>query len=147
MSEIAAALAIPVPFEFEGVQYRIAGQDFEIEALFELWLQDNDIRSIRQRARTLLDAEYAAMMNGHRRDVAAKQFAYGGTIFWEAMMSLPGRKKMAQLQLSKGSGFTVEMDVVEKIFDSPKDLEIFLIAKQEADSDPNLPRPWTARMG
>lgn len=147
MSDAAQLLAIPLPFTFKATEYSIMGADFEILKQFEIWIQSTDIDEIRRRRRTReIDGnEYAAFMADHRRDVATRQFAYGGALWWQARFTLPGRKKMAQLQLSSGGGGElVDMGIIEQIFDSPEDLEAFETIQAQADADPNLQKPWKA---
>jgi hypothetical protein len=150
MSEIAACLALPVPWEFNGQTYKVAGRDFEVEGLFEVWVEGQALAAILRHEKTLGPAGVALQMDGWRRECAGQVYHWDGLECWQARVSLPGRKHLAALQLTKGSGGSLEENrgVVEEAFADAAEggaRQTLEAAIERANSDPNLPKPWRRR--
>ena len=141
-TSMAAALGIGAQFEFKGRIYTIAPRDFEIEGLFSIWLEQQALELIQRHYRNLSPSEYELQLAGWRRDGVSQLYDLSSPEGWRASVSLPGRKQMALLQLQKGSGPKVTMDLIEQIFDDPDAIRRFEACREIADRDPNRPRPW-----
>ena len=143
MSEMATALGLPVEFEFEGEKYEISGRDFEIEAYYVRWLQSHELKILRMHSSEMTPAEYEMHLTNWRRDCTTGVYDLGSLDGWRSLLSLPGRKQMALLQLQKGSGRRATMDLVERIFDNEQALSDFTELQKMADGRSDLPKSWT----
>lgn len=141
MSEVAAVLGLPASFEFEGRQWRVAPRDFEIEGLFARWLEERALLAIQRHARALGPAAVAAQMDGWRGDCAAGLYDWGMPAAFNAAMCHAGQKELCYLQLAKAQLRGVDRDLVERLFDDDDGWARFKAAQQQADADPNRPRP------
>lgn len=110
MSETAQLLGLPREVAFGGRSYPLAPCTFEIEGLFELWLERQARDAIERHRPHMIPAEYACQLDGWRRDCAAHAFAFGGPLAVQALCSAPGLKYMAYLRLRK-----LTQDVTEEL--------------------------------
>lgn len=152
MSEVAACLALPVPWEFRGETFKVAGVDYELEGMFSYWVEDNALKFILRHRETLGAAGVALQMEGWRHDGASGQYDWDEVHCWNARHSLEGRKHLLAMRLAKGGvpGTRVEdmRCVVEEAWEdaSPGGArERLLAAAERADSDPNLARRYPRR--
>jgi hypothetical protein len=126
LSDLAATLGVPAPFEFEGKTYSVSPVNVEVAAAFEVWLEGRALDAIRRHAPNpasperlgaglLLPGEHMAAHEIWQRDVACGLYEFEGPVALSARYSLAGRKHLALLQLqfaSKG----VTPHLVDRIF-------------------------------
>jgi hypothetical protein len=115
MSQTAALLGLPVPFEYRGVTYQVAPFDFEAEGLFALELERRARRVIERHAREL-GAEHAALYADWRDACAAGRYDYPGPVAWEFLFTPEGRRLQAYLQLRRLNA-RVTPELVAEIYD------------------------------
>lgn len=119
MSETAAALGVGGTWEFEGKQYKLAPRSLTTEALFEVFVQENAINAIRRMHDRLQPHEYQAQMDGWRRDVAGLIYSFDGVVCLQAMLSTPGAKHLAFLQLAQENP-QARRDVIDRLYADAK---------------------------
>lgn len=146
MSEQAALLGIPHAFEFEGRTLKVAPCDFEIEALYTVWLEYNARLKINTHSGNLGPHEYALALERWDAACASEQYAWDSLASFRSRFSAAGMKQLALLQLQKGTGErAVSMDTVERLYaDDPKWKE-YQAVKARADADPSRPVPWASK--
>jgi hypothetical protein len=117
MSQTAALLGLPVPFEYRGKTYQVAPFDFEAEGLFALELERRARRVIERHAREL-GVEQAALYADWRDACAAGRYDYPGPVAWEFLFTPDGRRLQAYLQLRR-LNHRVTPELVAEIYDEP----------------------------
>lgn len=149
MSEIAAALGLPVTFDFDGEEYKIAPRDFEIEGAFEVWLEEQSLKAIQRHEKSLGPVHAALQLDSWRQECAAGAYHWDGVACWQAKQSIPGRKQLAALQISKGGSMPLSdaRNVVEQVFADDVARGRLEKAMEKANADPNRPRPWSGATG
>ena len=148
MSQTAALLGLSVEFVVNGRTIKIAPRDFECEALFSKALEREAMDGITRHSDengAVGPAEYAILLRNWQHDVATFQYDPGSEsfLFQRALRTERGQKKMASIQIAKGTptNLLAAEDVVEQIWGDPKLLQAFKAAQEQADLDPNRPRP------
>src|SRR4051794_19617480 len=96
----ARLLNAPVPFEFEGRVYNVTpSPTFAIEAAYQLWLERDAYLAVARHKGTLAADDYEAQLKGWRHDLAAKVYAWGSEVCFNALRSEPGWRELAYLLL------------------------------------------------
>ena len=146
MSEISAVLGLGAEFVFEGTTYRVAPCCYLVKGQYENYLEGEAMRAIMNRVGEVSDYVVRELLSIYTRDCAAKVYHFDGSVSVRSRELLPGRKRLAALQLHKGHpGLTnvASMDLVEKIFDSGEAAITALESSMaRADADPNVPKPY-----
>lgn len=148
MSDTARLLGLPVEWEFEGQTYRLGPRDLQTEGLFSRWVEEQALLAIQRDREHVTVAEYELALNARTRDIASQLYEWGELLCWRAAASVSGQKKLAELQLSKGTGLALKQAraIVEKAARSPQDWQMLLLRMREANgegepADPNPKSP------
>ena len=140
MSETAAALGIGPAFEFQGKRYKVVPRNLEMEALFELFVRDNAFKAVTQLQGKADPAAYQQQMEGWRHDSASFAYSFDGVICWRALVSTPGAKHMAFLQLSYANT-EVEPELIDLVWADAEAWRRLMALMNEANNPPNSPAP------
>jgi hypothetical protein len=152
---------MPVPFDWTdrktkwAWQMQVSPRTFEMELLFQRWLEKRALEYVRRNRENMTGAEYEASLDGCRRDATSGVYAFGGRWAWEALRSFDGFVYNAFLQLKKvqpvvtaGEGQEKEppgapqvtMQLVERIAHDEDAFRRLDLAIAQAN-DPNRARP------
>ncbi len=144
MSEIASTLGLACDFIFGGRTWKVAGRDFEIEGLFEVWVEGAALAAIQRHQSRLTPMEYMLSLGQWQKDCASQTYAWDALECLKTRMSLKGRKYLAVLQIAKASlaPMLEVQNMVEQVFADEKARATLEAALERANADPNLPRPW-----
>ncbi len=133
MSQTAALLGLPVPFEYNGATYQVAPFDFEAEGLFALELERRALAVIDRHAQRLGPGVAMTQYAEWRDACAAGRYDYPGACAWEFLMTRDGRQYQAYLQLVRLNP-RVTRELVAAIYDEP--------APEASEADPEPRRPF-----
>jgi hypothetical protein len=115
MSEMATVLGMPQVVHFENMDYKVHPRTFEIEALFELWLEKQALRAIERHAVHMGPVWREEQMTAWRRDCASRVYSFGAPETVSAPFNPPGEKYLAYLMLVKHNTNVTE-ELVERMW-------------------------------
>lgn len=114
MGAVAQALAQPVPFEFEGKSYQVSPWTFEIQGLFERYLEREAIAACDRNARYLSPEMHQRVLQGVLQDIGSQQYTWGTERVGKALDSAKNVKYIFWLCLKKFDQ-SVTQDLVERM--------------------------------
>ena len=143
MAEAAKALGKAGSFVFQGKTYRLSPFNYDMVAMFELWLEQRAWDSV-ERTRHLTSEEvYERRLEAMAKLIASGHFAFGGQAAAEAAKSLPGQKRILFLMLTAcPDNEDVTEELVDRILQANMANVMSLV--NEANADPNGACPTMA---
>ena len=146
MSELAALVGVHRDFRFKNKTYKVAPRDLEVEAAYEVWLEESALDAIKRHRRRFSPEEYEQQLAGWRHDCATGEvYAFDGDVSRKSMRGIAGMRKLAWLQLCKAQ--PVPESLVAEVAEDVEAWTELLTAMQRASgelADPTPPPPETA---
>lgn len=115
--------------------YKIAPWTYEIQGLFEKYLQEKAVQSVRDMKGVLPPDEYKQVLRETVRDITAGAYSFGSETVATALSSPDHLCHLVYLCMRAG-GTQVKKEEVRDLVDSDPDL--ILEKLNEANADPNL---------
>ncbi len=140
MGQTSAALGQGSEITHKGKQYKLAPWTFEIQGLFEQYLERQAIEKARRLGRSLPEDEAEKIMDGVMRDINLGIYSFGTKEVAKALDSPRHLKYITWLQMKQKDG-SVTHELVNEIYDESRNLLIQAI--NMANADPNLQAPKT----
>lgn len=138
MSDVANALGVPAIFHYKGKDYKVGPRTLRVEAELERRLQDAALASVQSMRKSLYPDEYRMMLDGVRRDVAARTYSWGSEACVNYLTTLHGMRQLWFLQLCAANPEEpLTMEWFEEVWDDPDAFERLQVKMAEVDADPN----------
>lgn len=142
MGEVADALAVVPPFEWQGKEYEVGKCCYKVQAAYEVWLEKQAQDYVLRHEEDLPPAAFRMQLEGLRRDGAARVYSFGSDACWESMKHPPGQREMCYLLLRRKAPVTREMVAAVWEDDAARERLVALMLRQVLG--PDRPDPTKA---
>ncbi len=145
MGTVAQLTAQPVPFTYKDVEYKLNPWTFEIQGLFERYLEKHIIDSFMRTSHILLAEYIDKTLAAIYRDIGAGVYTFGTETIGKALQAPPHMKYMFWLCLKKNH----KEVTLELVYEMAKDSAVWermVEAMTEANADPNAKAKVTSEM-
>jgi hypothetical protein len=149
MAEIAKALALPLDFEWpagSGQKWQLAPLDYEVQAQFERWLEEEAVRAVMRMRPVLGQQEYEAQLRRTFEDIAAHKYDFLGPTGMQAVCTVEGLQRLFWLRLRRNHKDITYEQAREMFADDFVQQYLLPLIKAE-DHDPNSASPSPAEKG
>jgi hypothetical protein len=141
MSETARALGMPGHIEWRGERLVVSRVTFEVEALFEVWLENNLTAALERSRETSRPDLYRDRLREGNAQLAAREFCWDSDAARRATFTPAGFRELSYLCLARERvGWTREQHAA-LCADKAKFAELVRVIHQVSDPLPNGPGP------
>ena len=134
MGTVSSALGLGSQLEFRGKTYTLKPWTFKIQGLYEVFLQEESLRTCRKMRPFCTEEEYRELLIATRRDIDTGYYSFGQPAVEKSLSSLPHLNHLIYLML-KDNHPEVTADLVREMLEEK--LTEVMDKMNEANADPN----------
>jgi hypothetical protein len=142
MGAVANNLAIPADFEYNGQIYKVSPWTYEIQGIFERYLEQKAVEGVRRMKSYLTPDEYDKALKSVLADIGLQTYTFGTEEVGKALSAPENVEHIFWLCVNKFHPELIREDVREM---SKTHYDQMIAAMNVANTDPNLRKAKTEK--